>query len=1032
MNKCMSRMLKIGIVCILTIAIVFSIVPLRDQIGINAATASIQYDDGVVDPSSSSDGYSTVLYDNSNGLPTSEANAVVMTSDGCIWIGSYSGLIRYDGNKFERIDSTTGIASVVNLFVDSKDRLWVATNDNGVAVMKSDGTSTMYGKNDGLGSASVRCIAEDDDENIYIATTNGISMMDKYGNLGPLSDPRIKNQYVRELYKQNNNRICGVTMEGAFFVLEGGQVSLYLSSSDIGISGVHTICPDAEKEDCYYIGTDETTVFYCKVDFQKKTINILNSIDTSPLEYINCLRYHNGKLWICSDSGIGVWYNYKIEVFKNFPMTTDVDYMTVDFQGNMWFASSRQGVMKIVENQFTDIFRKYGLSPAVVNSTCYCNNKLYVGMSDGLAVLNGVSAEKSVQIKSAVTASGVELDETDLIAMLDGCKIRSIIADSSDRIWISTFSDYGLIRYDNGHVVTFSKKDGLPSDRVRTVYERSDGKFLVACTGGVAVLDNDKVTKIYDASYRIANPEILTVTEAFDGAVMMGTDGSGIYIIHDGDNKSLHIGTEDGLMSDVVMRIKRDDVNNVYWLILSNSIAYLDSSYKIHVVKELPYSNNFDMYMNDKNEMWILSSNGIYVVPVEDLLKCEEINYTFYGMENGLPCISTANSYSSLTNNGDLLISGSTGVAKVNINEDFKHNTKIRLSVPYIDVDGVRTFPSADGSYHLSSDVRKISICAYVYSYSLMDPVIEYKLDGFDQEMITIRRSELETINYTNLKGGKYNFILKLQNSDQEVSIQIVKRKAFYESIWFWILCVILLIAAVVAAVMLFNRQRMNKLLKKQEENKTFIREMIEAFAKTIDMKDKYTNGHSTRVAEYTALLTKELGYDEETVEKYYNIALLHDIGKIAVPPEILNKPGKLTDEEFAKIKSHSGQGYIVLKDISIMPELAIGAGAHHERPDGKGYPKQLKGDEIPRVAQIIAVADTFDAMYSDRPYRKRMNFEKAVSIVKEVRGTQLTDDVVDAFLRLVDKGYFKDPNDTGGGSTEDIDNIHKKFNESK
>ena len=116
-----------------------------------------------------------------------------------------------------------------------------------------------------------------------------------------------------------------------------------------------------------------------------------------------------------------------------------------------------------------------------------------------------------------------------------------------------------------------------------------------------------------------------------------------------------------------------------------------------------------------------------------------------------------------------------------------------------------------------------------------------------------------------------------------------------------------------------------------------------------------------------------------------------------------------------------------MLKNISLMPDIAVGAGSHHERPDGKGYPKGLKGDEIPRVAQIIAVADCFDAMYSDRPYRKRMNFERAVSIIREVSGTQLTPDVVDAFLRLVDKGEFRAPDDHGGGSMESIDNIHQK-----
>ena len=150
-------------------------------------------------------------------------------------------------------------------------------------------------------------------------------------------------------------------------------------------------------------------------------------------------------------------------------------------------------------------------------------------------------------------------------------------------------------------------------------------------------------------------------------------------------------------------------------------------------------------------------------------------------------------------------------------------------------------------------------------------------------------------------------------------------------------------------------------------------------------------------------------------------------IGKIGVPPEVLNKPGKLTDDEFHIIQSHTSQEYEALKQITIMPELAIGAEAHHERPDGRGYPNHLKGDEIPRVAQIIAVADTFDAMYSNRPYRGRMNFDKVVSIIKEVSGTQLAPDVVDAFVRLAERGELRAADDHGGGSMEAVDNIRKK-----
>ncbi|MBO4395895.1 MAG: HD-GYP domain-containing protein, partial [Eubacterium sp.] len=290
---------------------------------------------------------------------------------------------------------------------------------------------------------------------------------------------------------------------------------------------------------------------------------------------------------------------------------------------------------------------------------------------------------------------------------------------------------------------------------------------------------------------------------------------------------------------------------------------------------------------------------------------------------------------------------------------------------------------------------------------------------------------------YTNVHGGDFPFRLSVMNTStgevqQSQTFMIHKEKAIHENLWFMLLVVAAGLFIILIFVHFYVKRSTRVLREKQEHDKQLVREMVEAFSNTIDMKDKYTKGHSARVAKYTVMLAQELGYDEDELFDYQNIALLHDIGKIGVPPEILNKEGKLTDEEFAIIKSHTTMGYDALKGISMMPELATGAGSHHERPDGRGYPEGLKGDEIPRVAQIIAVADTFDAMYSNRPYRKRMNFEKAVSIIKEVSGTQLTEDVVDAFLRLVEKGEFRAPDDTGGGSTEDINNIHKKFDEEK
>lgn len=245
---------------------------------------------------------------------------------------------------------------------------------------------------------------------------------------------------------------------------------------------------------------------------------------------------------------------------------------------------------------------------------------------------------------------------------------------------------------------------------------------------------------------------------------------------------------------------------------------------------------------------------------------------------------------------------------------------------------------------------------------------------------------------------------------------------------WVTLISAVFLVGVIVigirASASTMRADERDEFIRQQKKDKQLLREIVETFASIIDMKDAYTQGHSKRVAEYTEMLARELGCDEDTIEKYYNIALMHDMGKIGVPDAVLNKPGKLTDEEFSLIRSHTTKGYEALKSISLMPEISIGAESHHERPDGRGYPEGLKGEQIPRVAQIIAVADCFDAMYSNRPYRNRMNFDKVVSIIREVSGTQLAPDVVDAFLRLVERGEFRAPDDHGGGSMDNIENI--------
>lgn len=178
----------------------------------------------------------------------------------------------------------------------------------------------------------------------------------------------------------------------------------------------------------------------------------------------------------------------------------------------------------------------------------------------------------------------------------------------------------------------------------------------------------------------------------------------------------------------------------------------------------------------------------------------------------------------------------------------------------------------------------------------------------------------------------------------------------------------------------------------------------IEAISRAVDAKDKYTEEHSSRVAEYSCMIARELGWEEKKIAQLKNSALLHDIGKIGIKDVILNKPSRLDEEEYRIMKSHTTIGGDILDALSFLEHGGDGARYHHERYDGKGYPAGLKGEEIPETARIICIADTFDAMNSNRIYRKKCDAAYVISEMEKGSGSQFDPQMVAAFLRVVEK----------------------------
>jgi HD-GYP domain-containing protein (c-di-GMP phosphodiesterase class II) len=180
--------------------------------------------------------------------------------------------------------------------------------------------------------------------------------------------------------------------------------------------------------------------------------------------------------------------------------------------------------------------------------------------------------------------------------------------------------------------------------------------------------------------------------------------------------------------------------------------------------------------------------------------------------------------------------------------------------------------------------------------------------------------------------------------------------------------------------------------------------EVLMAFSKAVDAKDHYTNGHSERVANYAKEIARRMGKEEKEQEEIYELGLLHDIGTIGIKNDIINKKGKLPDEEFAKIKEHTTIGWDILKTITEIPWLSKGARWHHERWDGKGYPDGLSGENIPEEARIICLADSYDAMTSKRSYSSPRSQEEVRAEIERCRGTQFDPEIAKYLIQMIDE----------------------------
>lgn len=776
--------------------------------------------------------------------------------------------------------------------------------------------------------------------------------------------------------------------------IDNGSNDIYYISDENCYSLSHGLFYDSVsikslliEDDIIYLGTSNGKL----VTFGNRTSKTIDV--SSSLKPINKMIKHNNEIYLASDEGLFIYDGNESKIISGLYTENRLSDLMFDYQGNLWVTSTDKSISKIVNNSFTNIFFKYNLEDRIVTSVKKYKDKLYIASETGLIIIDEVNGK---------------VIENNLTNMLKDIRIRDFDV-FNDKLYIATYDTdlYDVLIYDGTNTSEITKDklvepgetDYKKSGQIRVLTSNDDYLFIGTNYGIARVDHNGNIIAKQTpqrALYLYPNGDYLYA--CFDN-----NGGVGIY-----DLDLNFIKTIEGSNDLTILKCYMTSRGLVYNY---NSKLYLYNNSESKALVTNITGSIFEIFEYN-NILYLGSDTGLYLVNMSDL-DLDVIPYALLDKTSGLSAAiqSNASGYFDLENKNFYFCTTET-VFCYDLDNDDKENIPLKIGIDELVVDGV-TIPL--DNIKISKNATRITINVSYYNFVLKDDYyVYYMLEGFENHYHSDYMANALSITYTNLKGGTYHFKLYAVDEDgvhslNDINIEIVKEKKFFEQIWVIIFIIILGVAFVFYLTTLIFKYRTKKIIQKQLEYKAITLESIEAIARTIDAKDSYTNGHSTRVGKYSKLIAISLGLSEEEVENIYYIALLHDIGKIAIPDNILNKPSRLTDEEFSIMKSHTTRGAIILSSISTIPHIIEGAKSHHERYDGTGYPEGLKGEDIPFIARIICCADCYDAMATKRVYKEPYEKERIIEEFNRCSGTQFDPNIARVVVQMIKDGILDD-----------------------
>ena len=962
-------------------------------------------------------------------LEVSGAEAICQTEDGYVWIAQYSGLTRYDSKEFVTYKSfefdgqeysvinvralaaegsTLYIGTSEHIYVykdyhfepllmdpgvvtgivldEEKDLLYISTQNNGAIIYDiAKGTKTAIPGSDGK---YVRDIALDlERDNCYYQVAEGV--YDKNGN------EVFMNSRLLETYSYDTT---------LFMAEDSGIIHRYDMESgkmldDFTIPDQVNRMLYSEEDRLLFVACEKDGIYCVDFSTSEPTVALAGDLE-SKSQLVDLMIDYEGNLWVASHyigaSGVSIiTRNALSELLYDDPIWQSLNEPPA-FDRNVYAVERYGDILYIVAA--TRIYR-YDLKQnlilpdnAIMQSIdAYAAAKTQEGRAQGDSNFEFTYAPKDVEIfrdKIYFAVSGIGLVEYDPNSEAVVIYDQNYIIDHHGKLVgdpalettntvrsLRSFDDYlalgytrGLMRFDGTEFSVMNL-----STNVLYINKTKDGQLLYDRTQGLFVVDDD-----FSAVEEIPTEK--------------GVTGNRLKFLVDGDL----------IYYTLNSRLFRLDTVNGNGISEEVTIPYIKGS-----IVELSKIRFGDKDGDSEYKYVIGSQTQLYIT---DSLEGDRLaDYESFDATNGLhPIIANTSGYYDESEQKYYLQS-TNGVFVYDFNKTRDIPPPVKIVVSSVDLDGEHSYGDR---ISIGKDVYRVAFNLSILGFRPNNGyTIYYKLDGIDEDY-TVAADDNRSAYYTNLAGGSYDFHVYVTDeygqASNEIQVHLEKEKKVNEQWWFWAILAVIAAGAVFFIAAMFVRIKTRQSLKRQLEYKNITVESIQAIARTIDAKDEYTNGHSIRVGAYSKIIAENLGMSSDEVDNIYYIALLHDIGKIAIPDSILNKPGRLTDEEFAVMKSHTTRGAAILKGISTIPQIIEGAKSHHEKYDGSGYPEGLKGEDIPFVARIICCADCFDAMASKRVYKAPFSLDVITNEFERCAGTQFDPQISRVVVDLITTGKLQ------------------------